>query len=86
VTLIRAIDRHGLLIPLIFRVATGMLPRKDFVKEILLPCLKAGSCVICNNLSFHKTRAVQELFAESGIELLFMSPYLPNLNPIEIVR
>ena len=84
VTLIGAIDRNGLLATLTFRGATDTLAMKVFVSEILLPVLSAGDCVVWDNLAVHKTHVVRELFAEAGIELLFLPPYSPDLNPIEL--
>jgi transposase len=55
-----------------------------FLTEILLPALKPGDCVVWDNLSVHKTRAVQALFEKAEVELLFLPPYSPDLNPIEM--
>jgi transposase len=84
VTLIGALDRAGLMATLSFRGATDTAAMKVFVKEVLLPELRPGDCVIWDNLAVHKTRAVQQLFIEAQIELLFLPPYSPDLNPIEM--
>lgn len=84
VTLIGAIDHDGLFATLSFRGATDTAAMLVFVSEILLPHLKSGDCVVWDNLSVHKTRAVRELFAEAQVELLFLPPYSPDLNPIEM--
>lgn len=84
VTLIGAIDRTGLLATLTFRGAIDTFAMKVFVKEVLLPQLRSGDCVIWDNLAVHKTRVVQDLFREAKVELLFLPPYSPDLNPIEM--
>jgi transposase len=84
VTLIGAIDAHGLVATLSFRGATDTSAMTVYLKEVLLPELKRGDCVVWDNLAVHKTRAVQELFREAGVELLFLPPYSPDLNPIEL--
>lgn len=84
VTLIGAIDHHGLLATLTFRGAIDTTAMKVFVKEVLLPELRSGDCVIWDNLAVHKTRVVQDLFREAEVELLFLPPYSPDLNPIEM--
>lgn len=84
VTLIGAIDQTGLFASLTFRGATDTLAMKVFVSEILLPALSPGDCVVWDNLAVHKTRSVRELFAEAGVELMFLPPYSPDLNPIEM--
>jgi transposase len=38
---------------------------------------------VLDNLSAHKTRKVQEAFAALGIEVYYLPPYSPDLNPIE---
>ncbi|MDQ4123153.1 MAG: transposase [Acidobacteriota bacterium] len=49
-----------------------------------MPVLKPGDCVAWDNLSVYKTRLVQALFEKAKVELLFLLPYSPNLNPIEM--
>ncbi len=55
-----------------------------FVREVLLPVLKAGDLVIWDNLPVHKTRAVLSEFEKAEVEVLFLPPYSPDLNPIEM--
>lgn len=84
VSLIGAIDQSGLIASFSFKGATDTEAMKVFVAQVLLPVLKPGDCVVWDNLSVHKTRAVQDLFAKAGVELLFLPPYSPDLNPIEM--
>ncbi|HQU81624.1 MAG TPA: IS630 family transposase [Pyrinomonadaceae bacterium] len=84
VTLIGAIDRNGLFATLSFRGATDTEAMKAFLKEFLLPELNPGDCVIWDNLAVHKTHVVQDLFRQAKVELLFLPPYSPDLNPIEM--
>jgi transposase len=39
--------------------------------------------LLCYNASFHKSETLREALALAGIGLLFLSPYSPDLNPIE---
>lgn len=39
--------------------------------------------LICDNASYHKSKKVKEYLANTKIELVFLPPYSPNLNPIE---
>ncbi len=39
--------------------------------------------LICDNASYHKSKKVKEYLVNSKIELVFLPPYSPNLNPIE---
>lgn len=36
-----------------------------------------------DNARLHKTRRAQELIEASGAQLMFLSPYSPDYNPIE---
>ena len=84
VSLIGAIDETGLIASLAFRGATDTEAMKIFLSEILLPVLNPSDCVVWDNLAVHKTKAVQELFAKAEVELLFLPPYSPDLNPIKM--
>ncbi len=54
-----------------------------FAKEVRLPKLKRGMTVVQDNLGAHRCTEVRAVFEEAGVHLKFMSPYSPELNPIE---
>jgi transposase len=56
-----------------------------FVTEVLAPQLRPGDLVVLDNLSSHKTPAVRQKVQATGAQLLFLPPYSPDLNPIELV-
>jgi len=54
----------------------GILPQMNrFLEE--------RSVLIIDNCSTHRTEAVQEACDAAGILLVYLSPYSPDLNPIE---
>jgi transposase len=55
-----------------------------YVQEVLSPKLQAGDVVILDNLSAHKVRGIRELVEARGAQLLYLPPYSPDLNPIEL--
>lgn len=55
-----------------------------WVRKFLLPELKPNQVVILDNASFHKSQESKRLIEEAGCRLLFLPPYSPDLNPIEI--
>jgi transposase len=55
-----------------------------YVETQLAPTLEAGDVVICDNLSSHKSERANEILKERGAWFLFLPPYSPDLNPIEM--
>ncbi len=56
-----------------------------YVVDVLVPTLRSGDIVICDNLPSHKRRAVRDALRRVGAKLLFLPKYSPDLNPIEQV-
>ena len=48
------------------------------------PTLHEGDIVILDNLPAHKSPAAEQAIRERGAWLLFLPPYSPDLNPIEM--
>jgi transposase len=55
-----------------------------YVQQVLSPKLRAGDVVILDNLSAHKVTGIRELVEARGAQLLYLPPYSPDLNPIEL--
>nr|WP_246459853.1 IS630 family transposase [Puniceicoccus vermicola] len=55
-----------------------------YVSQILAPTLRTGDLVICDNLSSHKVSGVAQALEQVGASLLYLPPYSPDLNPIEM--
>jgi transposase len=55
-----------------------------YVEQVLVPTLKPGDVVIMDNLRVHKIAGVREAIEAAGARLLFIPPYSPDLNPIEM--
>ncbi len=52
-----------------------------------MPCsntLKRGDIVVMDNLPVHKVAGVAEAIEAVGATLLYLPPYSPDLNPIEL--
>lgn len=56
-----------------------------FVRQVLVPELRSGDVVVLDNLSSHKRSGTRELIEAAGAALVFLPPYSPDLNPIELV-
>ena len=55
-----------------------------YVETQLAPTLRAGDVVILDNLSSHKNPSAARTLREIGTWFLFLPPYSPDLNPIEM--
>jgi transposase len=56
-----------------------------YIRQFLVPTLKAGDVVVMDNLGSHKSQAVRAAIRAAGAKLFFLPPYSPDLNPIEQV-
>ena len=56
-----------------------------WVREALVPGLRAGQIVVMDNLPAHKKPAVRKMIEAAGCELWLLPPYSPDLNPIEMM-
>ena len=55
-----------------------------YVETQLAPTLRRGDVVILDNLSYHKVPRAAEVLRDARAWFLFLSPYSPDLNPIEM--
>ena len=55
-----------------------------WVETQLAPTLKPGDVVVLDNLAVHKSAKAAQILKEHGAWLLFLPPYSPDLNPIEM--
>lgn len=75
---------HGITAPW---VLDGPMNRDAFLvylDKVLCPTLQEGDLVVMDNLPAHKGEAVAKLIEAKGAKLLFLPPYSPDLNPIEL--
>ena len=56
-----------------------------WVQQFLLPTLTPGDVVVLDNLGSHKGQAVRRAIRAADAHLLFLPPYSPDLNPIEMM-
>lgn len=84
-TLIAALDVEGMRCATVADGAVNGDVFEAFVAQVLVPVLCKGDVVILDNLSSHKRARTRELIEGVGAELVFLPPYSPDLNPIEMV-
>ena len=55
-----------------------------YVEQVLTPTLSEGDVVVMDNLPAHKPTAVRQAIEKAGARLLYLPPYSPDFNPIEM--
>ena len=58
---------------------------RAWVEQFLVPTLQPGDVVVLDNLGSHKGTAIRRAIRAAGAHLLFLPPYSPDLNPIEMM-
>jgi transposase len=83
-TFVAALGLGGMAAPMVIDGAmTGDL-FVAYVGQVLVPTLRPGDIVVMDNLACHKRARVRALIEGAGGAVLFLPPYSPDLNPIEL--
>jgi transposase len=84
-TLIAALGISGIHCSTVVDGAVNGDVFQAFVQQVLVPQLQPGDVVIMDNLSSHKRARTRELIEAAGASVMFLPPYSPDLNPIEMI-
>ena len=84
-TFLAGLARDGIVAPFVIDEPMNRAIFTQYVRQYLVPELRPGDVVILDNLSSHKGAEVAALVEACGAKLLFLPPYSPDLNPIEMV-
>jgi transposase len=84
-TLIAALGIEGVRCSTVVDGAVNADVFEAFVEQVLVPNLRPGDAVVMDNLSSHKRARTQERIQEAGAQAVFLPPYSPDLNPIEMI-
>jgi len=83
-TMIGALDLWGVRAMMTIEGATDAEAFETFVERLLAPKLHPGDIVVLDNVGAHRTERVRELIRAAGATVLYLPPYSPDLNPIEL--
>lgn len=83
-TFVGALTLRGFIAPWVLDGAINRDAFETYVDKVLVPELRAGDIVIMDNLGSHKGPRVRALIEAVGAELLYLPPYSPDFNPIEM--
>jgi transposase len=84
-TFVAALRHDQLTAPMVVDGPMNGRVFREYVRQVLAPTLQPGDIVVMDNLSSHKAAGVQEAIAAVGATLVYLPPYSPDFNPIEMV-
>jgi transposase len=84
-TFLAALRTTGLTAPLVVDRAINGELFLGWVTSQLVTTLQPGAIVVMDNLGAHKVAGVREAIEAAGARLVYLQPYSPDLNPIELV-
>ena len=74
---------NRLLAPMYYNESTDSAVFEVWFEGRFMPLLSPGYVVIMDNASFHRKEELRKIAARYQVQLLFLPPYSPDLNPIE---
>jgi transposase len=83
-TFVAGLKCDGLIAPWVIDAPMNRVIFETYVETQLAAALKPGDVVILDNLSSHKSERAEKVIRAQGAWLLFLPPYSPDLNPIEM--
>lgn len=83
-TFIAGLRYRGMTAPGVIDGAMNGALFVGYLEQILIPTLRRGDVVIMDNASVHKVAGVREAIEARGAHLIYLPPYSPDLNPIEM--
>lgn len=84
VTLIAALTPQGLGAAMSVSGAVNGEVFAAYLEQVLGPTLRPGDVVVLDNLPAHKVDGLAALVEQRGARLLYLPPYSPDFNPIEL--
>jgi transposase len=84
ISTIAAMSVRGIITAMVFDGATNTEAFVTFVEYFLVPVLTQGNVVVLDNLSAHNSPRVAALIEACGARVIYLPPYSPDFNPIEM--
>ena len=79
-----ALDARGVRAMMTGEGGTDADVFEAFLEQVLVRKLRPGDIVVLDNVGAHKPHRMRQLIEAAGARLLFLPPYSPDLNPIEL--
>jgi transposase len=84
-TFVAGLRLDGIVAPMVLDGPIDGEMFQAYAKHFLVPELSPGDVVIMDNLASHKGQAVRSAIEAAGATLLYLPPYSPDFNPIEML-
>ena len=84
-SILSAIGMDGVRAPFVFEGTLNKEIFADYLRFQLAPTLKKEDILILDNCSVHTSKLVRETIEELKINAVFLPPYSPDFNPIELM-
>lgn len=84
-TIVSSIRLDGTQVPLHLSGALKGDSFLSYIRDNLVPTLHNQDIVIMDNLRCHKVEGVKDAIEKTGAHLLYVPPYSPDFNPIEMM-
>ena len=76
---------NGDMCPIVFSGTLNKEIFAEYIKTQLAPVFSPDDILLLDNSSVHTSKLVIQTLNEYGIKYLFLPPYSPDLNPIELL-
>lgn len=83
-TFVAGLTMRGMIAPFVLGGPINRNAFEVYVEKVLVPELRPGDVVVMDNLASHKGPQTRVLIEAAGATVLFLPPYSPDLNPIEL--
>jgi transposase len=84
-TFVAGLRNGAITAPLVVDCPMNGVIFRAWLEQYLAPTLAKGDTVIMDNLPAHKVAGVRAIIEKTGAKLLYLPPYSPDLNPIEMM-
>jgi transposase len=81
-----AYAQDGVLLVRVFQGLTDAAVFEDFIEQLFPHCskwLKPKSVLVMDNAFFYHTERIKQMCTDARVKFVYLSTYLPDLNPIE---
>lgn len=83
-TFIAGLTHEAMIAPWVIEGSMDAEAFKTYITYVLIPELQPGTVVILDNFATHKNKEAAKILKQAGCWFLFLPPYSPDLNPIEM--